>query len=49
VSIFLRGSTVEGLLSGDLEGYGEKGSGDGHVGSPGTLIVERGLWKRELC
>jgi hypothetical protein len=42
-----------GLLSGDLEGHGEEGSGHGHhtqyhggVHSPGTLeLVEMGLWK----
>jgi hypothetical protein len=44
-----------GLLSGDPEGYGEEGSGDRHhspvsqgVRSPGTLLVERGLWKRGI-
>ena len=30
VSITLCGSSVRGLLSGDQEGYGEEGSGDGH-------------------
>ena len=42
-SIFPCGSSVRGLLSGDPEGHGEEGSGDGYVRSPGTLIVERGL------
>jgi hypothetical protein len=34
---FFVGAVLEGLLSGDLEGYGEDGSGDEHVCSPGTL------------
>jgi hypothetical protein len=31
------GALLGGLLSGDQEGYGEEGSGDGHVCSLGTL------------
>jgi len=34
---FFVGALLGGLLSGDLEGYGEEGSGDEHVPSPGTL------------
>jgi hypothetical protein len=47
-SIFLCGPSVRGLLSGDPEGHGEEGSGDGYVRSPGTLIVERGLCRRGI-
>jgi len=34
---FFAGALLGGLLSGDPEGYGEEGSGDRHVHSPGTL------------
>jgi hypothetical protein len=34
---FFAGALLGGLLSEDPEGYGEEGSGDGHVRLPGTL------------
>jgi len=34
---FFAGAPLGGLLSGDPEGYGEEGSGDGHVCSLGSL------------
>jgi hypothetical protein len=54
-SLSLCGNSVRKLVSGDLEGYGEEGSGDGHHPMGGSVhrelweIVVRGLWKWGIC